>query len=114
MSAIGYAGEKLWLEADILSTQAKCMRYKKDIRLKKRRAKKAYEDFKKARFRYVKLVHEVCYPLALSNCLPFACSPIQLRSMQRNALNMQKLERRCEGKNFADGTTSMYLWLLFV
>ncbi|EPT00235.1 hypothetical protein FOMPIDRAFT_1016557 [Fomitopsis schrenkii] len=79
MSAIGYAGEKLWLEADILSTQAKCMRYKKDIRLKKRRAKKAYEDFKKARFR-----------------------------MQRNALNMQKLERRCEGKNFADGTTNRF------
>ncbi|EPT00224.1 hypothetical protein FOMPIDRAFT_89701 [Fomitopsis schrenkii] len=50
--------EKYWFEADILATHAKCMRYNEDIRLNKPGAKKAYEDFKAARYRYMKLVQE--------------------------------------------------------
>lgn len=45
MPATGYISAQEWYEADILSTQAKCMRYREDIRLEKPNAKKAY-DFK--------------------------------------------------------------------
>lgn len=62
--------EKYWFEADILATHAKCMRYNEDIRLNKPGAKKAYEDFKAARYRYMKLVQEVCHALAMSTVCP--------------------------------------------